>query len=87
MLELLNVLGRGSDYDAALKKVYGFDMDELDAMWRAYVTGQDHNLAVVTTAISIRDIPKPIIVVMAVLATAVVLMALLVVERWAWRKR
>jgi len=38
MLELLNTFSKGSGYDAALKKVYGFDMDGLDALWRAKVT-------------------------------------------------
>jgi hypothetical protein len=38
MLELLNTFQQGSDYDAALLKVYGFDMDGLDSLWRAYAT-------------------------------------------------
>ncbi|MEE8204595.1 MAG: peptidase MA family metallohydrolase [Dehalococcoidales bacterium] len=37
MLELLGTFKQGSGYDAALMKVYGFDMDGLDALWRAYV--------------------------------------------------
>jgi len=37
MLELLNTFREGSDYDAALEKVYGFDMDGLDALWQAQV--------------------------------------------------
>jgi len=37
-LELLNTFRQGSSYDAALNKVYGFDMDGLDALWRDYVT-------------------------------------------------
>ncbi len=37
MLELLNTFKQGSTYDNALKKVYGFDMDGLDAQWRAWV--------------------------------------------------
>jgi len=40
MLELLNTFKQGSSYDAALEKVYGFDMDGLDALWRDYVTRQ-----------------------------------------------
>ncbi len=35
MLELLNTFGQGSGYDEALMKVYGFDMDGLNALWRA----------------------------------------------------
>ena len=38
MLELLNTFRQGSSYDGALEKVYGFDMDGLDALWRDYVT-------------------------------------------------
>ena len=37
MLELLNIFRDGSDYDKALRKVYGFDMDGLDALWQDYV--------------------------------------------------
>ena len=39
MFELLNTFKQGSGYDEALLKVYGFDMDGLDALWRAaYIT-------------------------------------------------
>jgi len=38
MLELLNIFRQGSTYDGALKRVYGFDMDGLDVLWRDYVT-------------------------------------------------
>jgi len=38
MLELLNTFSQGSGYDAALQKVYDFDMDSLDSLWREYVT-------------------------------------------------
>jgi len=34
MLELLTTFRDGVDYDEALEKVYGFNMDELDAYWR-----------------------------------------------------
>ena len=37
MLELLNTFRQGSGYDAALERVYGFDMDGLDARWRERV--------------------------------------------------
>jgi len=40
MLELLNTFREGSGYDDALQKVYGFDMDGLDSLWRDYVTGK-----------------------------------------------
>jgi hypothetical protein len=35
MFELLLTFKQGSGYDDALEKVYGFDMDGLDALWRA----------------------------------------------------
>jgi len=38
MLDLLTVLKQGSTYDEALTEVYGFDIDGLDASWRATVT-------------------------------------------------
>jgi hypothetical protein len=38
MLNLLTVLKQGSTYDEALTQVYGFDIDGLDAGWRATLT-------------------------------------------------
>jgi hypothetical protein len=35
MLDLLALLKRGSTYDEALTEIYGFDIDGLDARWRA----------------------------------------------------
>ncbi|MDH4269608.1 MAG: peptidase MA family metallohydrolase [Dehalococcoidia bacterium] len=35
MLDLLTILKQGSTYDEALTAVYGFDIDDLDASWRA----------------------------------------------------
>jgi hypothetical protein len=37
MLALLNTFRQGSGWDAALVKVYSFDMDGLDKLWRGYV--------------------------------------------------
>ncbi len=37
MFELLETFKQGSSYDAALVKVYGFDMDGLNNLWRDYV--------------------------------------------------
>jgi hypothetical protein len=37
MLELLNTFRQGSGYNDALEKVYGFDMDGLNGLWRDYV--------------------------------------------------
>jgi hypothetical protein len=38
MLELLNTFKQGSDYDGALRKVYGFDMDGLNTQWRGWIS-------------------------------------------------
>ncbi len=38
MLQLLTMFRRGSGYDEALTAVYGFDMDELDALFQARVS-------------------------------------------------
>ncbi len=38
MLDLLTILKQGSTYDEALSEVYGFDIDGLDAAWRATLT-------------------------------------------------
>ena len=40
MFELLSIFRQGSSYDGALEKVYGFDMDGLDELWRGYVSAQ-----------------------------------------------
>jgi len=37
MLELLNTFEQGSGYDEALTRVYGFDMDGLNTLWRDYI--------------------------------------------------
>jgi hypothetical protein len=39
MLLLLNTFARGAGYDEALLKVYGFDMDGLNAAWLASIEG------------------------------------------------
>ncbi len=39
MFELLSTFRQGSGYDEALLKVYGFDMDGLDTLWRASLKG------------------------------------------------
>jgi len=37
MLELLTAFSQGSNYDEALEKVYGFDMDVLNDLWQEYI--------------------------------------------------
>ena len=52
MLELLTTFSQGSGYDGALEKVYGFDMDGLDALWQDYVVNRYRNAGVKTTTVS-----------------------------------
>jgi hypothetical protein len=40
MSELLNTFKQGSTFDSAFLKVYGFDIDELNALWKPWVTSQ-----------------------------------------------
>ena len=86
MLQLLNVFKEGSDYDTALEKVYGFDMNGLNTLWWDYIAEQYQQLTVVTTAVRVTKIPGPVILGLAVLATAFLLALGLAVERWTWRR-
>jgi hypothetical protein len=52
MLELLNTFSQGSSYDGALEKVYDFDMDGLDTLWRDYVTRQYQGAGAITAAVT-----------------------------------
>ena len=51
MLELLTVFSEGNSYDGALEKVYGFNMDGLDALWCDYVNRLYKNAGLQTTAV------------------------------------
>lgn len=72
MLDLLTVLKQGSTYDEALTEVYGFDIDGLDARWRATLTSD--------TLITIEDwqLGTSEIAVFAIMAVALGL--------WFWRR-
>ncbi len=50
MLELLNTFAGGSTYDGAFVKVYGFDMDGLNTLWRDYVIKQYQQAGATTAA-------------------------------------
>jgi hypothetical protein len=79
MLTLLNTFQQGSDWDTALVKVYGFDMDGLDTLWQRDVTASlspgEH-----------KEMPLALIVTFAALATAALLIISLAVKNWAWRR-
>ncbi|MFC1900224.1 peptidase MA family metallohydrolase [Chloroflexota bacterium] len=51
MLELLMTFSHGSGYDEALENTYGFNTEELNALWRDYVTGQDQSERANTTVV------------------------------------
>ncbi len=51
MLELLTTFSQGISYDGALEKVYDFDMDGLDALWRDYVVKLYQGTGVKTAAL------------------------------------
>jgi hypothetical protein len=79
MLELLKTFKQGSSYDGALEKVYGFDMDGLDNLWRDYV-------AIPAPPSEEKGIALALIGTLAGLATALLLALGLAVESWAWRR-
>ena len=81
MLELLNTFRQGSGYDTALQKVYGFDMDGLDTLWRDYITEQYQPPEATTTMVY-----PALVGTLAALPTAPLLWLGLVTEGWAWRR-
>jgi len=72
MLDLLAILREGSTYDEALTEVYGFDIDGLDARWRATLT----SYAVIASEDGQSGTSE--IAVLAIIATALAL--------WFWRR-
>jgi hypothetical protein len=79
MLDLLALLKQGSTYDEALTEVYGFDMNGLDACWRA-------TLASPVVPAPRTSLPPALIAVLAALATALILWGALALEKRTWRK-
>lgn len=73
MLTLLNTFQEGSGWDSALVKVYGFDMDGLEARWRTSIG--------VPTGVTLS-----LFWVLVGLDAALLLAVCLVVARWAWRR-
>lgn len=89
MLDLLTILKQGSTYDEALTEVYGFDINGLDASWRASLTSG--------TVIAVSRSPEQgegearqshpaLIAALAALTTGLALGAALVLEKRTWRK-
>jgi hypothetical protein len=78
MLDLLAILKQGSTYDEALNEVYGFDIDGLDACWRATLTSPN------VIASEEEQSYTPLIAVLAALATALALWGALALEKRTW---
>jgi hypothetical protein len=78
MLDLLTLLKQGSTYDEALTEVYGFDINGLDARWRATLTSYT------VIASEARQSPPALIAVLAALATALILWGALALEKRTW---
>jgi len=79
MLNLLALLKQGSTYDEALTEVYGFDIDGLDARWRA-------TLRTPVVPPPQASLPPALIAVLAALATALALWGALALEKRTWRR-
>jgi hypothetical protein len=84
MLNLLALLKEGNTYDEALSEVYGFDIDGLDARWRA--TLESHTAIASPDAIGARQPHSALIAVLAALATALILWGALALEKQTWRR-
>jgi hypothetical protein len=56
MLHLLSLLKEGNSCDEALTKVYSFDQDGLDTLWREYITGQTTHLQPVFENVSLQKV-------------------------------
>ncbi|MBM4433176.1 MAG: peptidase MA domain-containing protein [Chloroflexi bacterium] len=75
MFDLLSTFEQGSGYDEALEKVYGFDMDGLNVLWRDYVG------AAVPAAAGVGVHPALIGA-----SAGIVLTTGFGVRRWRWRR-
>jgi hypothetical protein len=80
MLDLLALLKQGNTYDEALTKVYGFDIDGLDAVWRATLTSPT------VIASEAQQSHPALIATLAALAAALALWGALALEKRTWRR-
>jgi len=79
MLDLLALLKQGSTYDEALTEVYGFDINGLDARWRATLTSP-------VVPAPRTSLPPALIAVLAALATTLTLWGALALEKRTRRR-
>jgi hypothetical protein len=89
MLDLLTLLKQGNTYDEALAEVYGFDINGLDAAWRATLAPS----SVIAVSRSpeqsegtARESHPALIGALAALATALALWIALALEKQTWRR-
>jgi hypothetical protein len=79
MLDLLTVLKQGSTYDEALTEVYGFDIDGLDAGWRATLTNP--------VALAQKAESHPVLVgMLAALGAGLVVWGVVALRKQTWRR-
>ena len=82
MLELLITFSQGSGYyDGALEKVYGFDRDGLNTLWRSYAIKKYQAAKVKTTAM----LPA-LIGTLNKLVSRLIVDLRLATESWVWRR-
>ena len=79
VLDLLTLFKQGSTYDEALTEVYGFDIDGLDACWRATLT----NPIIPAPRAGLHPV---LIAVLAALAAGLVLWGALTLKKRTWRR-
>ena len=77
MNQLLGVFSQGSSYDEALLRVYGFDMDGLNDLWRDYIR----------TPEAWNQKPQGLVLNAAtVIIMVLVTMAMAALITWTWRR-
>jgi hypothetical protein len=79
MLDLLALLKRGSTYDEALTEIYGFDIDGLDARWRA-------TLASSIVPEQKAGLHPALIAVLVILGTGLALWGAVALKKRTWRR-
>jgi len=86
MLALLSAVKEGSTYDEAFSQVYGFDIDGLDASWRAALAAEAIEPEALAGAASTTSFPTPLVAVLAGLAIGLASWGGLYLERRSWRR-
>jgi len=86
MLDLLSALKQGNTYDEALTEVYGFDIDGLDANWRATLTSDTAAPASPAGPPPATSFPPALLAVLAGLAVALTSWSALHLEKRTWQR-